>query len=346
MQPSIANKKTPSFEQWICQISDIHMNKDSAILTHTHGMGGVKEVISYDNDQYGLIDVYNDIIKKINDGEITAGAFGYDWNDIRFRGHMFSHFGGKTIALRPIMLVAPYLSDSNIDQKQVMDIISPTGLTLFCGPTGAGKSSTMTMCINELAKEKNLGICVKLEDPIEHIHVDNDFIFHRQIKTDGIDTFEDGVYEAVRERIDTIAIGEIRDPSAAHAAVWAGMIGHRAMATIHGNDIVDAITQMFAFMDDERDDMLPQALSGVMAQRLLRLENRDRAFVIYETLKVDNQVKQVLKLGPKGLNQLEEHMRRQSKMTLRQSAQNLLKRNAITKKELEEMLGEDENDYL
>jgi Tfp pilus assembly pilus retraction ATPase PilT len=43
-------------------------------------------------------------------------------------------------------------------------------LTLFCGPTGAGKSTTMNTVIDSLLNSGELGVTITIEDPVEYLH--------------------------------------------------------------------------------------------------------------------------------------------------------------------------------
>jgi general secretion pathway protein E len=72
----------------------------------------------------------------------------------------------------------------------------------------------------------------------------------------------------VRQDPDIILIGEIRDIETAEIAIQSALTGHLVFSTLHTNDATGAIARM-AEMGVE-NYLLTSALSGVLAQRLVR----------------------------------------------------------------------------
>ena len=64
-------------------------------------------------------------------------------------------------------------------------------------------------------------------------------------------------------------VGEIRDPDTAQIAIQAALTGHLVLSTVHANNAFDVIGR-FTHMDVDPYSFV-SALSGVLAQRLLRL---------------------------------------------------------------------------
>jgi general secretion pathway protein E len=64
-------------------------------------------------------------------------------------------------------------------------------------------------------------------------------------------------------------VGEIRDPETAQIAIQAALTGHLVLSTVHANNAFDVIGR-FTHMDVDPYSFV-SALSGVLAQRLLRL---------------------------------------------------------------------------
>ena len=217
--------------------------------------------------------------------------FTAELNNQRYRVHLFHSHRGWNAALRLLPSKILSFKELGIDQEELLSICKSTGLVLFCGPTGSGKSTTMNCVIDSLLTSKELGVTITIEDPIEYLHL-KDEIFQREVNTD-VNSFKDGMIEAVRANPTTIVIGEIRDSATAIEAVRAGLNGHRVFATLHASNVKEAISRLWAFLDDQGDELLVQALQGIVAQHLVNITNSQKYFLC-ETLKIDNQTKNIL----------------------------------------------------
>jgi type IV pilus assembly protein PilB len=140
---------------------------------------------------------------------------------------------------------------------------SPYGAVIITGPTGSGKTTTLTSFLSELNKT---GVnIVTVEDPVEnpveginHVAVD-----HKA----GMD-FPRALRHILRQDPDIIMLGEIRDAETAAIAIQAAITGHLVLSTLHTNDAAGVFPRL-ADMGIE-PFMIAASLNGVIAQRLLR----------------------------------------------------------------------------
>jgi type II secretory ATPase GspE/PulE/Tfp pilus assembly ATPase PilB-like protein len=149
--------------------------------------------------------------------------------------------------------------------EQVRGLVTqPHGMFLCCGPTGAGKSTTLYAALREIDRyQKNI---ITVEDPIEY-HLDN--ITQMEVNTKAGQTFATSLRSILRQDPDVIMIGEIRDQETASIACQAANTGHMVFSTVHSND---AVTALFRLLDlGVEPFMIASALSGVLGQRLVRL---------------------------------------------------------------------------
>jgi len=145
--------------------------------------------------------------------------------------------------------------------EQVID--QPHGLLLACGPTGAGKSTTLYAGINNLdAYEKNI---ITIEDPIEY-KMDN--VTQIEINTKSGQTFAKSLRSILRQDPDVVMIGEIRDEETAKIACQAANTGHMVFSTIHANDTITALYRMIDL--GVEPFMISTSISAILAQRLTR----------------------------------------------------------------------------
>ncbi|MBI9086840.1 MAG: type II/IV secretion system protein [Desulfobacterales bacterium] len=139
----------------------------------------------------------------------------------------------------------------------------PHGITLVCGPTGSGKSTTLYSTLRKLSSpEINV---VTIEDPIEMVHEDFNQIGVQPAA--GV-TFATILRTILRQDPDIIMVGEIRDLETARNAVQAALTGHLVLSTLHTNDAPSAIIRLLDL--GVQSFLIQAALVGILGQRLVR----------------------------------------------------------------------------
>ncbi len=139
----------------------------------------------------------------------------------------------------------------------------PFGSILITGPTGSGKSTTLSAMIRRM-NEVGVNI-ITLEDPIEY-YIDG--VNQSQVFEEIGYTFSSGLRHVLRQDPDIIMVGEIRDAETAMLAVHAALTGHIMLSTLHTNDATGVIPRLID-MDVEKYLLAP-TLNLAIAQRLLR----------------------------------------------------------------------------
>jgi general secretion pathway protein E len=149
-------------------------------------------------------------------------------------------------------------------QKGVARVIdSKSGIFLVTGPTGSGKSTTLYAALQRLnTVDRKL---ITVEDPVEY---ELSGISQIQVNPRVGMGFPEILRSVLRHDPDVIMVGEIRDLETARIAVQSALTGHVVLSTLHTNDAPGALTRM-ADMGIE-PFLITSALSGVMAQRLVR----------------------------------------------------------------------------
>ncbi len=153
-------------------------------------------------------------------------------------------------------------------RKQMLESVEkiihqPHGLFLSCGPTGAGKSTTLYTALSSLdSNEMNI---ITIEDPVEY---KMESINQIEINTKAGQTFANSLRSVLRQDPDVVMIGEIRDEETAKVCCQAANTGHMVFSTIHAND---SITALFRLIDlGVEPFMLSSSISAILAQRLGR----------------------------------------------------------------------------
>ncbi|MEO6519421.1 MAG: GspE/PulE family protein, partial [Pseudoxanthomonas sp.] len=138
------------------------------------------------------------------------------------------------------------------------------GFFLTTGPTGCGKSTTLYAVLQEL-RSRPINI-LTVEDPVEYT-----LAGVRQMEVNqAIDvTFATSLRSFLRHDPDVIMVGEIRDRETARMAVESALTGHLVLSTLHTNTAATTVTRLLELGVEAY--LLRAALTGIMAQRLVRL---------------------------------------------------------------------------
>ncbi|HLR08243.1 MAG TPA: competence type IV pilus ATPase ComGA [Bacillota bacterium] len=153
-----------------------------------------------------------------------------------------------------------------------------SGMILFTGPTGSGKTTTLYALLESLMKN-NAYQTITLEDPIEK---DINNILQVQVNEQAGITYQTGLKAALRHDPDIIMIGEIRDAYTAQFVLEASMTGHLVLSTLHAKNALGTIYRLLD-MGIKRTD-LQQFLIAVAALDLLTIQaantNKRRAAIL------------------------------------------------------------------
>src|SRR5262245_38230389 len=137
------------------------------------------------------------------------------------------------------------------------------GMILVVGPTGSGKSTTLSSALNSVQSEKTN--IITIEDPIEYqIPGVNQTQLNEKTKL----TFANAVRSILRQDPDVILLGEIRDAETAKIAMQAAQTGHLVLSTLHTDDAPSVVTRLTDI--GAEPFVIASALVGVVAQRLVR----------------------------------------------------------------------------
>ena len=190
----------------------------------------------------------------------------------RFRVNVFRQRGSVSVVLRLVRVGSPSFDDLGLPPV-VRDLADePRGLVLVTGPTGSGKTTTLSAMIDHVNATRSCHI-VTIEDPIEVIHPDQRAaVNQREV---GVDTesFITAMRAAMRQDPDVILIGEMRDTETVQAALAAAETGHLVLSTLHTIDATETVNRIVDFFPPFQQQQvrvtLAGALKGVVCQRLV-----------------------------------------------------------------------------
>src|SRR5580765_3388014 len=141
-----------------------------------------------------------------------------------------------------------------------------SGLLLFTGPTGSGKTSTMYSSLCYIMQRDGISVSIStVEDAVEF---NLSMVSQTQINPTQGFTYAVALKSIMRQDPQVVMVGEIRDPETAAIAVQAGLTGHLVISTIHSGVSAGAFTRLINM--EIEPFMLASSILGVMGLRLVR----------------------------------------------------------------------------
>ena len=190
----------------------------------------------------------------------------------RFRCHVYMQRGSAAIALRLIPHRAPSFEELDLPSTLSDLIKKPQGLLLIGGPTGSGKSTTLSAMVDGINRTRSAHI-VTLEDPIEFLYAPRKcLITQREIGTDTTN-FHTALEGILRQDPDVVCLGELRNLETIRSALTVAETGHLTLATVHTNSAIQTLNRLISVhpphQQDEVRAQLSMVLEGVISQRLI-----------------------------------------------------------------------------
>ena len=282
------------FENFLKQIvemdvSDIHLRVDEVPAVRKDG-----EIIKTNFpvlSKITLDNIVDEIIPPHLKGKIDS-IYNYDFlyelhGTARFRVNYAKNLQNPMLVMRVIPYKTPSFEEKGIPKVLQRVCEQENGIIFVTGPTGCGKSTTLTAMLGYVNENFSKHI-ITVEDPVEFFHKNNKSIFsQRQIGTDTED-YPTTIKYALRQDPDIILIGEIRDRETAKEALSAAETGHLVFSTLHTSDTVQTVNRIVNFFEPhERSQVriqLSEVLRATVAQKLLRKKDNNGRIPAFEIL--------------------------------------------------------------
>lgn len=161
-----------------------------------------------------------------------------------------------------------------------------TGLIIFSGPTGCGKSTSMYKLALDIAKDNRQ--IISIEDPIEK---QLEEIIQMQVNEKAGINYDNALRSILRCDPDGILVGEIRDKVTAKYVITSTYSGHIVLTTLHAEDCEGVINRLRDLEISNED--LKQTLLCIISQRIVNTKNGRK--VITELMQKDDIEKYIKK---------------------------------------------------
>ncbi|PWJ54866.1 twitching motility protein PilT [Quadrisphaera granulorum] len=254
--------------------SDLHCKVGSPPRVRVNGRLirlDVPELTSADTEQMVAAVLRADLAEefaKTNEADFAHSLPGVG----RFRVNAYRQRGSAGLVFRRVSTQPVPLEHLGLPPVVASLALEPRGLVLVTGPTGSGKTTTLSSMIDHINSTRECHI-VTLEDPIEVLHPDKlGMVNQREVRVDTRD-FAAALRAAMRQDPDVILVGEMRDAETVRAALSAAETGHLVLSTLHTSDAAETVARIVDFFPPHEQQQvrlgLAGSLRGIICQRLV-----------------------------------------------------------------------------
>jgi twitching motility protein PilT len=215
----------------------------------------------------------------------------------RFRVNTFIQRGSLAAAIRVVHTELPD-PETLMIPKAVLDLHKHNkGLILVTGPTGCGKSTTLS-CLIDLINSTRRCHILTLEEPIEFLHKHKMSVVNQREIGQDTKSYEKALRSALRESPDVILLGEMRDLETISIAMTAAETGHLVLSTLHTLGAAKTIDRIVdAFPPNQQHQIslqLSTVLRAVVSQQLIPSAKRGRV-AAFEIMPVNNAISNLIR---------------------------------------------------
>ncbi|MBI2980147.1 MAG: PilT/PilU family type 4a pilus ATPase [Chloroflexi bacterium] len=230
--------------------SDVHLVADSLPLMRINGT--LQPVVDMQpmtpDDIDGILQVIASDEQISNFEKRLELDFSWTFPNVgRIRCNASKQRGTTSLAIRLVPSAIPSIEELGLPSVCRELVLRPRGLVVISGPTGSGKSTTLSAMINYLNSTESRRV-ITIEDPIEYVYSnDKCVITQRELGSD-TRSFAEALKHVLRQDPNVILVGEMRDYETAAAVLTIAETGHLVLTTGHAtsaSQTVERIIDLF-----------------------------------------------------------------------------------------------------
>lgn len=202
----------------------------------------------------------------------------------RFRANCFYTMKGEGAVFRVIPTKIRSFQELNLPPVLMKVASRPRGLCLVTGPTGSGKSTTLSAMIDYVNTNRNDHI-ITIEDPIEFVHKNKGCIVNQREVGPNTKSFSNALRSALREDPDIVLVGELRDLETISLALTASETGHLVFGTLHTQSAPKTCDRIVDVFPPEQQKlvrvMFAESFEAIVCQNLVpRIDTKGRVLAM------------------------------------------------------------------
>jgi twitching motility protein PilT len=217
----------------------------------------------------------------------------------RFRCNYFMDRFGMGAVFRQIPTKIPTVEELGLP-KHVVDLCwLSKGFVVVTGPTGSGKSTTLSALVDYINQHRTDHI-ITIEDPIEFVHPHKKCLINQREVGEHTMSFKRALRAALREDPDICLVGEMRDLETIAIAIETSETGHLVFGTLHTTTAASTVDRIIDQFPADRQAqirvMLSETLKGIIAQTLCKKIGGGR-IAAFEILLVNSAIANLIREG-------------------------------------------------
>lgn len=286
---------------WRHNVSDVTIQGGDYIWVELHGrlVKASNMVIGHSHLSELITLLWGaDIVTIVVSGEeqdrplsITGEQYGLERGEsIRLRTNFVQGHVGRGLSIqisaRVIPSELPTLEKYPIEEEFVRELFSADGLNVIAGPTGSGKTTTLTALYMEIGMKMTDRKVILFEQPVEFILGGPKWVGLQPCQSEiprDIASYAAGIRNALRRAPKVIGIGEARDKETYLAGIDAAKSGHLLNFTSHINKTGEIFSRIIqAFPVDQQASIaldLLSVLRVVIVQNLFKSTDGKRVML-------------------------------------------------------------------
>ena len=217
----------------------------------------------------------------------------------RFRGNAFMDRRGVSAVFRTIPTEIVTVEKLSLSPAIQNLCYLSKGLVLVTGPTGSGKSTTLSALIDLINRTRHDHV-ITIEDPIEFVHPNKSCLINQRQVGNHTNSFKRALRAALREDPDVVMVGEMRDLETMAIAMETAETGHLVFGTLHTSTAYSTIDRLIDSFPSDRQAqirvMLSESLKGVVSQALCKKVGGGR-IAAHEVLLVNGAIANLIREG-------------------------------------------------
>ena len=225
----------------------------------------------------------------------------YELSDVaRFRINIFQQRGKIGGAFRLVPMKVNTIDEWGLPPILKKLALLPRGFILITGPTGSGKSTTLSAMIEHINRNAKKHI-ITIEDPIEFSFEDKlSIIQQREVEVDTA-SFAEALRHIMRQSPDVIMVGEMRDLKTISLALSAAEMGSIVLATLHTRTAYQTVDRIIDVFPSEQQQQvrlqLATGLSAVLSQTLAPLAEGSGRIAAFEIMLCNSAIRNAIREG-------------------------------------------------
>ena len=286
------------------EASDLHLRAGAPPVLRVNGalvpLDNGQQTLSPEDTEHAFMAVTGEQHRAMF-AEASELDFHYALPELaRFRVNASMQRGSISLAFHRIGLAIPTIDELHLPPICKSLALKPRGLILATGPTGSGKSTTLAAMVQHL-NHNEARVIVTIEDPIEYLYQDERCVITQREVGRDTQSFAGALRSALRQDVNVILVGEMRDPDTMAACLTAAETGHLVLSTLHTSSApmtIDRIIDIFPPHQQAQIRMqLSLTLEAVLSQTLLARIDQEGRVPAVEVMVPNAAVRNLIREG-------------------------------------------------